>query len=170
MKYLIILLLALSSLSIACRWVGDPTGGVPYEKRVNDYIKDADYIFLGRIEVYEWKPNPEWEHNNPWHYHRIIPVEQYKGTIENSIEYWPATSCHKVFSKIGEKFVLFGYEQEGSIQFPMISGSISFERAIEMGLLDQLRSLVENSSNNGLNRTPESSAAAKPGESGGGAD
>ena len=116
MKYILIILLYLPSVTFACSWAGDPTGGIPYEERVIEYIKSADYIFLGKIEEHEWKSNPQWAHDSPWHFHKISIIEQFKGDLESSIEYWPATSCHEVFSEVGEKFVLFGYKEEGSIE------------------------------------------------------
>jgi hypothetical protein len=148
MKFLLITLLFLPSLAFACSWDGDPTGGVPYEERVINYIKNADYIFLGKVDDYEWKPNPKRDHGNPWHYHKISIIEQFKGHLEGPIEYWPATSCHEVFSYVSDDtFIFFGFDEYESIQFPMISGSITISDANEIGLIDTLRRLIKKPSN-----------------------
>jgi hypothetical protein len=147
MKFLLIVMLYLPSLAFACSWAGDPTGGIPYEERVIKYIDNADYIFLGKVEEHEWKPNPKWEHGNPWHYHKISITEQFKGNLENLIEYWPATSCHEVFSEVGDAFIFFGFNENESIQFPMVSGSIAISDANKLGLIDTLRKLNKKPSN-----------------------
>ena len=77
MRYVLLFLFSIPNIAFACSWAGDPTGGVPYEKRVVEYIKNADYVFLGTIEKHEWKPNPQWGHDNPWHFHKIKVIEQY---------------------------------------------------------------------------------------------
>lgn len=158
MKYVLLILLFLSSVSLACSWIGDPTGGVPYEERVGEYIKKADYIFLGTIEEYDWKPNPRNHHGKPWHFHKIKINEQFKGSLEATIDYWPSTSCHIVFSNVGEQFVLFGYKTDGGIQFPMISGSILKSDAIEIGLIEKLRQLNKETSNKLLQPNAKASA------------
>ncbi|MDH7942936.1 hypothetical protein QGM61_03800 [Pseudohongiella sp. SYSU M77423] len=139
MKYLVLIIMVLPCLSFACIRDSDPTGGVPYKERVTEYIKNADYIFLGRIDAREWKRNPDWQNENPWHYNKISVIEQFKGSLNSPIEYWPPSSCHEAFSEVGEYFVIFGYLAAGSIQFPMNSGTISLQYANEIKLLDILR-------------------------------
>jgi len=78
--------MVLPCLSFACIRDSDPTGGVPYKERVTEYIKNADYIFLGRIDAREWKRNPDWQNENPWHYNKISVIEQFKGSLNSPID------------------------------------------------------------------------------------
>lgn len=143
LKYFLIIFLILPNAVYACSWNGDPTKGVSYENRVIDYIKNADYVFIGTIDKYEWKPNPDFAHDRPWHYHEINIDEVFKGALQGTIEYWPSTSCDMIFSREGEEFVMFGYKTENNIQFPILAGSIYKSEAIEIGLIEQLRKIKQ---------------------------
>jgi len=143
MKYLLLFLtLFINSNALACSWGSDPTGGVPYEERVLKYLEEADYVFVGVIEDYQWKYNEEWKSN--WHYHSIRPIKQFKGNINNSFEYWPKSSCHHVFRPKGGKYVFFGHKRDnGEIQFPLIDGTVPYAVAIDEKLLSIIEAMVK---------------------------
>lgn len=126
----------------ACSWVGDPTGGIPYEKRLNKYIKNAQVIFTGRIVSYEWKVNEAYESKSEWHYHKIEVIKTFKGSPSQFIIYWPDTSCHEIFSIVGEEFLFFGqYNEKNEIQFPMVSGTLPLAEANRISVIKQLNKL-----------------------------
>jgi hypothetical protein len=136
---LIVLLWILPFYANACSWVGDPTGGIPYEKRLNKYIKNAQVIFTGRIVSYEWKVNEAYESKSEWHHHKIEVIKIFKGKPPQFITYWPDTSCHEIFSVVGEEFLFFGkYNENNQIQFPMVSGTLPLAEANRIGAIKKL--------------------------------
>jgi hypothetical protein len=146
MQYLLFIILIFPTLVLACSWTTG-TNNLTFDEQVEVYIASADYVFLGSVDEYEWKPNAKWKHDKPWHYHKITPLEQFKGNIQGSIEYWPATSCGEVFSDVGKRFVFFGVDSDKTIQFHVYTGAIPMNHANSNDLIDKLRKLNEKPSN-----------------------
>lgn len=125
--------------SNACSWSGDPTGGIPYEKRLKGYIQEAEVIFVGKIVEYEWKVHESNPYKSKWHYHKIEVTHAYKGNASKVIVYWPDTSCHEIFPNIGEDFLFFGnFNEKREIQFPMVFGTLGLELATKKGVIKKL--------------------------------